>query len=72
MRRLASKQQKALLYVLQDYCCKRCGKKLDLFEADHIIKWSQGGQTETCNLQLLCPECHTEKTLLDSVKDNMI
>lgn len=62
MRRLASKQEKALLYVLQDgLCAGPCKRLLDQFEAHHIVAWSEGGPTETCNLQLLCPECHRGK-----------
>ncbi len=54
MGRFASKQQKALLYVLQDFKCAACGDELGSFDAHHI-KWSvDGGLTETNNLQLVC------------------
>ena len=63
MKRLATKQQKALLYILQDGQCVGCGGRLDEFEADHVIPWSLGGSTNTENLQLLCKPCHLTKTL---------
>jgi len=61
-RRLATKQQKALLYVLQDGACAKCGRELEEWEADHVVEWSIGGATETNNLQLLCKKCHKTKT----------
>lgn len=71
-RRLASKQQKALLFVLQDGLCAACGKELSLFDADHVFPWSDGGPTETKNLQLLCKICHKEKTRSHRARDNRI
>ena len=63
MNRLATKQQKALLYVTQDGDCAVCGSRLEQFEADHVVPWSLGGSTNTENLQLLCKPCHSAKTL---------
>jgi len=60
--RLATKQQKAFLYVLQDGKCAHCGHALLDFEADHIVEYSLGGKTETSNLELLCKACHKHKT----------
>jgi len=60
-QRLASKQAKALLYGIQGGQCAQCGAPLDQFEAHHIRPWAQQGETETWNLQLLCPYCHKEK-----------
>jgi 5-methylcytosine-specific restriction protein A len=31
--------------------------------ADHIVPLSKGGSGERDNYQLLCPECHDEKTI---------
>jgi len=62
-RRLATKQQKALLFVLQDGKCAICGNDLDgKFEADHRREWANGGLTVTQNLQILCIPCHKIKT----------
>ena len=35
-------------------------------ECDHILPKSKGGTDDDTNLQALCAECHTEKTLLES------
>ena len=70
MGRLATKQQKVYLYVLQEGMCASCGGQLQRFEADHIREWSTGGKTETQNLQLLCPICHKAKTRLFLAKGN--
>jgi len=48
--RLASKQQKALLYVLQDGVCPACRKRMETWDAHHVVPWSKGGKTETENL----------------------
>ena len=63
MNRLATKQQKALLFITQDGVCAVCGGRLEQFEADHVIPWRLGGSTNTENLQLLCKPCHQTKTL---------
>jgi len=65
MRRLANKQQKAYLYVLQDGFCADCCCLLSDFQADHIVPWSCGGTTHIRNMQLLCPRCHKTKTSTD-------
>ena len=62
-RRLANKREKAVLFVLQDGKCNLCGCELTgPFEADHLIPFSHEGNTDLCNLQLLCLNCHSEKT----------
>jgi 5-methylcytosine-specific restriction endonuclease McrA len=58
MNRLATKQQKALLFVLQDGVCAMCHCAMDKWEAHHVIPWAKGGETTTQNLKLLCPSCH--------------
>jgi 5-methylcytosine-specific restriction endonuclease McrA len=58
LRRLAAKQQKALLWVLQDGICPVCQKEMQEWEAHHLVPWSKGGPTTTENLKLLCPKCH--------------
>jgi len=48
--RLASKQQKALLYVLQDGVCPECHQRMETWDAHHVVPWSKGRKTETENL----------------------
>jgi len=40
--------------------CKQCGSNKDL-TIDHIIPLSQGGTSESLNLQVLCRECNQAK-----------
>jgi len=66
MNRLATKQQKRQLLIIQDFCCALCGKELDQsFQVDHIIPFSLGGTTSLGNLQGVCVSCHKEKTRKD-------
>lgn len=63
MGRFATRRQKDLLFYLQDGLCSVCREPLgDDYEADHIIPYSENGETKTCNLQLLCNVCHSAKT----------
>jgi 5-methylcytosine-specific restriction endonuclease McrA len=63
MRRLATRTQRDLLAILQDYRCAICGSELpDRFDCDHLVPFSKGGQTTLNNLQALCLSCHSNKT----------
>ncbi len=63
MRRFASKVQRVLAYRLQGGRCAICGKDLpDSFHMDHVVPFSCNGETYLCNLQALCPACHSLKT----------
>jgi hypothetical protein len=44
--------------------CTHCGIRIvnGQFQADHIVRWSDGGRTEIGNLQALCLTCHSIKT----------
>lgn len=44
--------------------CAHCAARIvaGKFQADHIVRWSDGGRTEIGNLQALCPPCHLLKT----------
>lgn len=50
----------------QKYKCvnKHCLKDIDIStsDADHIFEHSLGGKSDIDNLQMLCKECHKEKT----------
>lgn len=43
--------------------CENCGRHIELkdAQADHIIRWSEGGRTEFSNLQILCRDCNLKK-----------
>lgn len=48
-----------------EYCCALCGKKSPykvIFQIDHIIPMSRGGNTTIDNLQLLCRKCNLRKS----------
>jgi 5-methylcytosine-specific restriction endonuclease McrA len=63
MRRLANKRERELLFSLFDGRCAICGEELDeSFEIDHMVPFSQGGETTIWNMQPLHPGCHLEKT----------
>ena len=52
-KRLANKQQKEILLIIQDFKCPICGQVLDTYQADHIIPYSCGGITNTLNLPIV-------------------
>lgn len=56
--------QKQRVYENQGEKCNICEKpfSLDNMEADHIKRWVDGGRTVDENCQMLCYECHDEKT----------
>jgi superfamily II DNA or RNA helicase len=61
--RLFSQSQKIFLYVYQQGKCASCQEHLNyVYEADHITPWAHGGKTIIENGQLLCKQCHKEKT----------
>lgn len=66
MSRFASKKQRLIIAVRQDFKCNICGCKLGKsFEVDHIIPFSLGGETKLNNLQGVCKLCHSLKTKTD-------
>jgi 5-methylcytosine-specific restriction endonuclease McrA len=52
------------VWLSQGSKCKSCDKEITLTEsqADHINEYNEGGQTTQDNCQILCNECHKEKT----------
>jgi 5-methylcytosine-specific restriction endonuclease McrA len=68
-KRLASRGQRYILWVMQDGKCAICrGELPDVFETDHLVRYADGGGTELFNLQALCVACHQTKTRGDSMK----
>jgi 5-methylcytosine-specific restriction endonuclease McrA len=43
-------------------CCADCGEFSDDWEVDHILSLANGGTNTAENIQLLCHDCHKEKT----------
>lgn len=62
--RIFSDKQKQKAYQGQKGICPHCKEHFELggMEADHIIPWSQGGQTTDDNLQMLCMLCNRTKS----------
>ena len=42
--------------------CNICNKKIDSFHIDHVKPLSAGGSNDDDNLQVLCIQCHQDKT----------
>ena len=57
-------RQKREGFERQKKVCVKCGNtfKIEEMEADHIIPWSEGGQTISSNCQLLCKNCNRTKS----------
>jgi hypothetical protein len=62
--RLFDKETKELVWIEQGCKCKSCNKEISLTEgeSDHIYEYNEGGQTNKMNCQVLCYDCHKEKT----------
>lgn len=60
---------KARIYLDASGRCLKCTRFIDgsalAAEYDHIIPLVIGGENRESNLQLLCTECHAQKTKLD-------
>lgn len=53
---------------LANPCCVGCGRVVAYphgFELDHIVALVSGGADTDDNCQILCPECHADKTRVD-------
>lgn len=55
---------KQKVFEKQNGKCKFCKKSFDIkeMEGDHIKLWSEGGKTIEENCQMLCKDCHREKS----------
>jgi 5-methylcytosine-specific restriction endonuclease McrA len=47
------------------YRCRMCKRVVTVGEVDHIIPVENGGSNDDSNLQLLCSDCHRDKTASD-------
>lgn len=63
-KRNVSAYTKKQVAASQGWKCARCKELLDAtFETDHITPLHQGGSNDITNLQSLCPNCHSIKTM---------
>lgn len=55
--------QKRTAYEKQDGLCPICHEKYNIeeMEGDHITPWTEGGKTDSENLQMLCKNCNRRK-----------
>ena len=60
--RLFNTEMKEQKLIEQNNKCNVCKKIRKQYEADHIRAWSLGGKTEYSNLQMICIQCHRNKT----------
>lgn len=63
--------EKARLFVFHrdKGVCKKCGKKQERYDVDHITPISKGGDLFNIeNLQTLCKQCHREKSRSERCK----
>ena len=49
------------IYARDGYRCRKCGRKTNDLEIDHIIPIAKGGKTSYDNLQTLCSYCNKKK-----------
>ena len=49
------------IYKRDNYRCRKCGRRTDDLEIDHIIPIAKGGKTIYSNLQTLCHRCNSKK-----------
>jgi superfamily II DNA or RNA helicase len=63
MSRGFSTRQRTIAFLSTDGLCALCGVELDPdnFHVDHIIPWSNKGETTQANAQPLCPACNLKK-----------
>lgn len=67
--RAFDEKTKRQIYEKQKGLCPKCKKEnrrkkweFESMEADHIKLWSEGGKTIPSNCQMLCKDCHREKS----------
>jgi hypothetical protein len=62
--RAFSANMKREAHTRQNGICPKCEQKfaIEKMEGDHIKLWSEGGKTTSENCQMLCIDCHREKS----------
>jgi len=66
--RKVTNNTKKLIFIAQNHLCNDCKMTCVFAEVDHIIPLYLGGTNDYENLQALCPNCHTIKTIRDDVQ----
>jgi hypothetical protein len=67
-KRCVSESKKKYIAAQQGWKCKECGLVLPAtYEVDHIVRLQHGGSNEIENLQALCPSCHRNKTMMETM-----
>jgi len=62
-RRKFSAKERAQVHADYDGRCRSCDRLVGLrFEVDHRVQLFRGGKHERANWELLCVDCHREKT----------
>lgn len=63
-RRLGKVRKATRQEVLErdDYRCVSCGEADERLEVDHITSVAEGGNGSLANLQVMCGDCHLQKT----------
>ena len=57
-----SNKMRFSIYERDGYRCRKCGRKTDDLEIDHIFPVSKGGKSTYDNLQTLCHRCNVQKS----------
>ena len=69
-RRLFTAEQRTYIFDRADGRCEHCRCALDdSWEADHIVRFKDGGLTTVSNAQALCKQCHVLKTRVETTLD---
>ena len=61
-RAKVSNKMRFAVYKRDGYRCRKCGRKTDDLEVDHIFPISKGGKSVFSNLQTLCHRCNAIKS----------
>lgn len=67
-KRSVTDSKKKFVASKQGWKCRQCYEILPAtFEVDHIRRLQHGGSNEIDNLQALCPNCHRNKTMMETM-----
>ena len=64
-RRKVTETQQAIIWARQGSVCNLCGSAASQTNVDHICPRFAGGEDALGNLQVICANCHTQKTMLE-------